>query len=89
MITANEARTIIENIQKQEQETIEKNIEKFLNENCNSAIANAANQKRHDVLVDVSPELDQHTCAICAKLTTYGFKSQVRYGLRNAILIMW
>ena len=38
MITANEARTIISNIKKQEQEAIEKAIEKFLNEDCNSAI---------------------------------------------------
>lgn len=89
MITANEARTIISNIQKQEQEVIEKAIEKFLNEDCNSSIVNAANQKRHDVLVEVPQELDQHTSNICATLTTYGFKSQVRFGLRNAILIMW
>lgn len=89
MITANEARTIINNIQKQEQEVIEKAIEKFLNEDCHAAVLNAANQKRHDVLVEVPQELDQHTHSICANLTTYGFKSQVRFGLRNAILIMW
>lgn len=89
MITANEARTIISNIQKQEQEAIEKAIEKFLNEDCNSSIVNASNQKLHNVLVEVPQELDQHTNSICACLTTYGFKSQIRFGQRNAILIMW
>lgn len=89
MITANEARTIIEDIQKQEQETIEKAIEKFLNEDCNSFIINASNQKLHNVLVEVPQELNQHTNNICACLTTYGFNSQVRFGQRNAILIMW
>lgn len=89
MITANEARTIISNIQKQEQEAIAKAIEKFLDEDCNSSIVDAANQKRHDVLIEVPKELDQHAHGICATLTTYGFKSQVRYGQRNAILIMW
>jgi predicted ribosome quality control (RQC) complex YloA/Tae2 family protein len=89
MITANEARTIISNIKKQEQEAIEKAIEKFLDEECNSAITNAASQKLHDILVEVPQELDQHTNSICASLTTYGFKSQIRFGQRNAILIMW
>ena len=89
MITANEARTIISNIKKQEQEAIEKAIEKFLDEECNSAITNAANNKLHDILVEVPKELDQHTHSICATLTTYGFKSQIRFGQRNAILIMW
>jgi hypothetical protein len=89
MITANEARTIISNIKKQEQEAIEKAIEKFLHEDCNSAITDAANQKLHTVLVDIPQELDQHTNNICASLTTYGFRSQIYLGQRNAILIMW
>lgn len=89
MITANEARTIISDIQKQEQEALEKAIEKFLNEDCNSAITNAANQKLHDILVEVPQELDKYTHSICTSLATYGFKSQTRFGQRNAILIMW
>lgn len=89
MITANEARIIIQKIEKEEREAIEQAIGKFLNEECNTAITEAASSKLHNVLVALPPELDNHSQKVCTALTCYGFKSQVRFGMRNAVLITW
>lgn len=89
MITANEARNIVQKIEKEEQEALERAIEKFLSEKCDPAIMVAASSKLHDVLIDLPPELDNHSNKVCTTLASYGFKTQVRFGMRNAVLITW
>ena len=88
MINANEAKAIIENVKKQEQEALGKKIIKFLDEECDTAIKNAASQKIPSVLVELTQELDPYTANICNHLASFGYKTQVRFGMRNAILIM-
>ena len=89
MIKANEAKAMVEaNIQK-DKEALQKNIEKFLEEKCEPAILAAVEKRICNAFVELPEELDNHSSQVCANLTANGYKSQIRFGTVNAILIMW
>ena len=89
MINANEARTMLKaNIQKDE-EALKVKIQKFLDENCESAILTAIEKRQDNAFVEVPAELQEHTALIIAELTTNRYRALVRNGSVCSVLIMW
>lgn len=89
MINANEARAMLKaNIQKDE-EALRAKIQKFLDENCESAILAAIEKRQDNAFVAVPAGLQEYTTLITATLATNQYKAQIRHGSVPSILVMW
>ena len=89
MIKAVNARTMVKEYNEQKEAERKALIQKFLDNECESAIVTAATNGRTECFVEVPTNLHNQVSAINANLTAEGFFSQARYGTNIAILIRW
>ena len=89
MIKANNARTMVKEYNEQKEAERKALIQKFLDNECESAIVTAATNGRTECFVEVPTALHELVCAINANLTAEGYFSQTRHGSNVAILIRW
>ena len=89
MIKAVNARTMVKEYNEQKEAERKALIQKFLDNECESAIVTAATNGRTECFVEVPTSLHNQVSAINANLTAEGFFSQARYGTNIAILIRW
>ena len=89
MIKANEAKAMVKTYNEQKEAERLAKIQKFLDNECESAIITAATNGRTECFVEVPTDLRELVCAINANLTAEGYFSQTRHGENVAILIRW
>lgn len=89
MIKAVNARTMVKEYNEQKEAERKALVQKFLDNECDSAIITAATNGRTECFVEVPTNLHNQISAINANLTAEGFFSQARYGTNIAILIRW
>ena len=89
MIKANEAMEMVKTYNKQKEAERAEKVQKFLNNECDSAIITAASNGRNECFVEVPLGLRELTPAINANLFALGYFSQTRHGSTPAILIRW
>lgn len=89
MIKAVNARTMVKEYNEQKEAERKALIQKFLDNECESAIVTAATNGRTECFVEVPTNLHNQIAAINANLTAEGYFSQSRYGTNVAILIRW
>ena len=89
MIKAVNARTMVKEYNEQKEAERKALIQKFLDNECESAIVTAATNGRTECFVEVPTNLHNQISAINANLTAEGYFSQRRYGTNVAILSRW
>lgn len=89
MIKAVNARIMVKEYNEQKEAERKALVQKFLDNECESAIVTAATNGRTECFVEVPTNLHNQVSAINANLTAEGFFSQARYGTNIAILIRW
>lgn len=89
MIKAVNARIMVKEYNEQKEVERKALVQKFLDNECESAIVTAATNGRTECFVEVPTNLHNQVSAINANLTAEGFFSQARYGTNIAILIRW
>ena len=89
MIKAVNARTMVKEYNEQKEAERKALVQKFLDNECESAIITAASNGRSECFVEVPTALHELVCAINANLTAEGYFSQTRHGENVAILIRW
>ena len=89
MIKATNAKTMVKEYNEQKEAERKALIQKFLDNECESAIITAATNGRTECFVEVPTNLLNQISAINASLTAEGYFSQARYGNNIAILIRW
>lgn len=66
-----------------------KAIRKFLDEDCDTAIRDAVDQRRFCTFVEVPTSIASRTSIITNMLKKEGFDAQIRHGMTPHVLIMW
>lgn len=89
MIKAVNARIMVKEYNEQKEAERKALVQKFLDNECESAIVTAATNGKTECFVEVPINLHNQVSAINANLTAEGFFSQARYGTNIAILIRW
>ena len=89
MIKATEALAMTTAKIKAENEARMEVIRKFLEEDCDTAIRDAVNQRQFCTFVEVPSTIASHTSIIIDMLKEEGFGAQIRHGMTPHILIMW
>ena len=89
MIKANEAKAMVKTYNEQKEAERVAKTQKFLDNECDSAIITAASNGRTECFVEVPLGLRELTPAINANLLAMGYFSQTRHGSTLAILIRW
>ena len=89
MIKATNARTMVMEYNAQKEAERKALVQKFLDNECESAIIATAVNGKSDCFVEVPTNLHNQISAICASLTAEGYLAQSRYGTNVAILIRW
>ena len=89
MIKATNAKAMVKEYNEQKEAERKALVQKFLDNECESAIITAATNGRTECFVEVPTALHELVCAINANLTAEGYFSQTRHGENVAILIRW
>ena len=89
MIKAVNARIMVKEYNEQKEAERKALVQKFLDNECESAIVTAATNGRTECFVEVPTNLHNQVSAINANLTAEGYFSQSRYGTNVAVLIRW
>jgi vacuolar-type H+-ATPase subunit F/Vma7 len=88
MIKATEALAMTTAKIKAENEARMEVIRKFLEEDCDTAIRDAVDQRQFCTFVEIPTSIASHT-SIINMLKEEGFEAQIRYGMTPRVLIMW
>ena len=89
MIKANEAKVMVKTYNEAKEAERLVKIQKFLDNECDSAVISAASNGQTECFVEVPTDLRELTPAINAHLFAMGYFSQTRHGSTPAILIRW
>jgi hypothetical protein len=89
MIKANEAKAMVKNYREAKEAERLAKVQKFLDNECDCEIINAASNGQTECFVEVPADLRELAPAINAHLFAMGYFSQVRYSSTPTILIRW
>ena len=89
MIKASEAKAMAKEFHEKKEAELNAKIEKFLNNECESAITTAAINGKTECFVEVPKGLADDTARINAMLMVNGYMAQTRFGAVPAIFTRW
>lgn len=89
MIKAKEASAITKEVQKKAEAERFAKYNKFLDEVCEPAIKEAANNGRYEVFVEIPVGLYDDAAALTGMIFCEGYASQLRHGSKPSFLIRW
>jgi hypothetical protein len=89
MTNANEAKLMANEFHAKKESELMAKIEKFLDNECESAITTAAMNGKYECFVEVPKGLADDTAKINALLLANGYMAQTRFGTVPAVLIKW
>lgn len=64
-------------------------IQKFLDEECDTAIRNAIDQRQYYISVEVPSSIASYIPIIINLLLENGYQAKTKYGAKHYVLIMW